>query len=213
MWLKQFKPWKVSTVVGSIEVIGGHIVNGFILCVIWKLNQWMCNVVYISNFCFMSSNWGIMPGKATENICCTKGEKIVDHSTINWWLKKFCLGYKNLNDLAMLSRPKRWLKKFCLGYKNLNNLAMLSRPKRWLKKFCLGYKNLNDLAMLSRPKRWLKKFCLGYKNLNDLAMLSRPKRWLKKFCLGYKNLNDLAMLSRPKRWLKKFAWVTKTSMI
>ena len=44
--------------------------------------------------------------KATENICCVKGEGSVDHSTVTRGLKKFCLGYKNLNDQAKSIGPK-----------------------------------------------------------------------------------------------------------
>ena len=35
-----------------------------------------------------------------------KGEGAVDHSTVTRWFEKFCLGYKNLDDQAMPSRPK-----------------------------------------------------------------------------------------------------------
>ena len=44
--------------------------------------------------------------EAIKNICCTKGEGTVDHSTVIGWFKKFCLGCKNVNNQARSSRPK-----------------------------------------------------------------------------------------------------------
>ena len=37
--------------------------------------------------------------EATKNICA-KGEVTIDNSTISKWLKKFCSGYRNLDDWA-----------------------------------------------------------------------------------------------------------------
>ena len=39
----------------------------------------------------------------TKNIHCLKGE---DHITVTRWLKKFCSGYKNLDNQARSSSPK-----------------------------------------------------------------------------------------------------------
>ena len=46
-------------------------------------------------------------GQATKNICCVKGEDIVDDSRVkkNGW-RNFALAAKNLNDEAWLSWPK-----------------------------------------------------------------------------------------------------------
>ena len=41
-----------------------------------------------------------------KNLCCVKGEGAVNHNTVTGWLKKFCSGYKNLNDQARSGRPK-----------------------------------------------------------------------------------------------------------
>ena len=38
--------------------------------------------------------------QASKNICCIKSDDAGDHSTVTRWLKKFCLGCKNLNHLA-----------------------------------------------------------------------------------------------------------------
>ena len=43
--------------------------------------------------------------EATKNICCVKGEGTVDYNTTKWF-KKFCLGWKNLNDQSEPGRPK-----------------------------------------------------------------------------------------------------------
>ena len=44
--------------------------------------------------------------EVTKNICCVKGEGVVDHSTVTRWFKKFHSGYKNLNNQANLDPPK-----------------------------------------------------------------------------------------------------------
>ena len=40
--------------------------------------------------------------EANKNICCTKGEGAVDHSTVTRLFKKFHSGGKNLNNQAKL---------------------------------------------------------------------------------------------------------------
>ena len=42
----------------------------------------------------------------TKNICCAKGEGIVDHSPLTRWFKKFCLGFKNLDNKTKSGSPK-----------------------------------------------------------------------------------------------------------
>ena len=44
--------------------------------------------------------------ETTKNICCAKDEGAVDPSRVTGWFKKFCLGFKNLNDQAKTGRPK-----------------------------------------------------------------------------------------------------------
>ena len=44
--------------------------------------------------------------ETTKNICCAKGEGAANHRTVTRWLKKFCLGYKNLDNQAKLGRSK-----------------------------------------------------------------------------------------------------------
>ena len=36
--------------------------------------------------------------EAMKDICYMKGEGAVDQSTVNWWMKKFCLGLKKFDD-------------------------------------------------------------------------------------------------------------------
>ena len=36
--------------------------------------------------------------EVSKNIYCMKGEGTLDHSTVTKWLKKFCSGWKNLNQ-------------------------------------------------------------------------------------------------------------------
>ena len=44
--------------------------------------------------------------EATKNICCPKGEGVVDDCPVTIFFKKFHSGYKNLNDKAWSGRPK-----------------------------------------------------------------------------------------------------------
>ena len=45
--------------------------------------------------------------EATENICCTKDEDTVDHSTVTRQFKKFRSVCKNLDNQGRSGRPKR----------------------------------------------------------------------------------------------------------
>ena len=60
------------------------------------------------NLYFTSSNWAIMlqEKKKIKNICCAKGEGIVNSSTVTRWFEKFWLGCKNLDNQARSDRPK-----------------------------------------------------------------------------------------------------------
>ena len=41
-----------------------------------------------------------------KNICCTRGEGAVDHSTVTRWLKKFHFSCKNFDDQVRSAKPK-----------------------------------------------------------------------------------------------------------
>ena len=100
-WLKQFKLWKVPTVVGSIVVVG--------VLTHCALLHSMCDLKFTQMNMQHSLIWELMLYKyklshntmeATKNICCAKGEEVVDHSTVTRWWNKFCSGCKNCNDQA-----------------------------------------------------------------------------------------------------------------
>ena len=44
--------------------------------------------------------------EATKNICCAKGEGAIDHDSVSSGFKKFCSGYKTLDDQKRSGRPK-----------------------------------------------------------------------------------------------------------
>ena len=44
--------------------------------------------------------------KQPKDIYCVKGEITVDHRTVTRSFKKFCLGWKNLDNQARSDRPK-----------------------------------------------------------------------------------------------------------
>ena len=50
--------------------------------------------------------------EATKNIWM-KSECAVDHMTVTRWFKKFCSGYKNLNDQGRSGRPKTMNSESC----------------------------------------------------------------------------------------------------
>ena len=83
--------------VGSIVVLGALTCCALVhsMC---DLKTTQENVQYelIWNFEF---EYGYNATEATKNLCA-KGDGKVDHSTVNRELKKFCLGCKNLSDLA-----------------------------------------------------------------------------------------------------------------
>ena len=55
---------------------------------------------------FYKCKLGYNATEATKNICCVKGKSGDDQSTENRWLKKYCLGYKELDDQVRSGRPK-----------------------------------------------------------------------------------------------------------
>ena len=48
-----------------------------------------------------------------KNICCAKVKGTVDHISVSRSFKKFCSGYKNLNDQAMSGMLKTWILRLC----------------------------------------------------------------------------------------------------
>ena len=98
MWLKQIKLWKISAVLGGIVVFGALMCIASLHVQIVKASQ--MNVQCNLNWELMLSEFELSCDvlEATQNICYAKGE--VDHSTVPIWFKKFCSGYKNLNDQA-----------------------------------------------------------------------------------------------------------------
>ena len=44
--------------------------------------------------------------EAAKNIYCVEIKATIDHSTINRWFKKFCSGYKNLDNQTRSGSPK-----------------------------------------------------------------------------------------------------------
>ena len=43
--------------------------------------------------------------EATKDIFCVKGEDTVNHRRVTRWLKKFCSGYKSLEDQLKSGKP------------------------------------------------------------------------------------------------------------
>ena len=104
MWPKQFKVWKVPTVVGSIVVVG--------VLTSYALLYLMCDLKAAQ----MNMQWELMvyefklghdSVETTKNICCAKDEGAVDHC-----YQKFCSGCKKLDDQAG-SHVGLWILSHC----------------------------------------------------------------------------------------------------
>ena len=54
----------------------------------------------------MSWNWAVTLQKQPKTFTAMKDESTVEHSTISKWFKKFCSGYKNIDNQAYLGKPK-----------------------------------------------------------------------------------------------------------
>ena len=121
MWPKQFKLWLLS---------------------------WCVNVCYASPHMWFdsctdehlrSSNSGtyalqVEQGhnamEVTKNICCTKGEDVVDHCTVSRWFKKFYSGCKNLNNQTTSGTPKTMVSK--------TETNLVNSPQRLSGELCIS---------------------------------------------------------------------------
>ena len=92
---KQFKPWKIPAVVGSIVVVG-VLTSGALLQSKCDMKAIQMNVQcsLIREVKLYRCKLGHNTAKAIKDICCTKVERTVDHSTVTRLFKKFCSGYK-----------------------------------------------------------------------------------------------------------------------
>ena len=92
--MSQFGTEAVQAVVGSIVVIGSLTCYA-LLHRKWDLKTTQMNVQcsLIRELMIYEIELGHNVTKATKNICCMKDEGAVDHSTVNRWFKKFCLGW------------------------------------------------------------------------------------------------------------------------
>ena len=71
--------------------------------------------------------------ETTRNTCCAKGEGLVDHCTVTRWLKKFCLGCKNLDNQVRSGRSKTVYFKAMLKAIEANSVSLTSySPMRFV---------------------------------------------------------------------------------
>ena len=89
--------------VGSIVVIGVLIHDPLLHSVCnLKAAQMSVQSYLILELICCEFELGHNAPEATKNICCVKGEGVVDRR----WLEKFCLGWKDIKDQPMLAWPK-----------------------------------------------------------------------------------------------------------
>ena len=67
--------------------------------------------------------------EASKNILRAKEEGAVDHSAVTRWLKKFCLGRKNIDDHARSSGPKTMDSKDILQAIEANVVSTIERVR------------------------------------------------------------------------------------
>ena len=105
--MKKFKSGKVPKVFNSIVVVGA-LTRCALLQSVYYLKATQTNMQHhqIQELMFYKFVMSYKTAKVTKNICCTKSESTVDHNTVTKWLKKFCLGHKNLNNQVRSGRPK-----------------------------------------------------------------------------------------------------------
>ena len=72
----------------------------FTPCGIGKSHCWTCNLILFQELMFYKFKQGHNAAEATKNICHTKDERAVYHSTVTRELKKFYKSWKNLDNLA-----------------------------------------------------------------------------------------------------------------
>ena len=98
-WSKQFKLWKVLTVIDSILV--GDVVTRFaLLYAVCDFKATQMNVQCNLTWKFISYKFELGHNTAEA------AESTVDHNSVTRWFKKFGLGCKNLNDQTRSGRPK-----------------------------------------------------------------------------------------------------------
>ena len=92
--LKLFKTWLVPTVAVSIVVVGA-LLHSVCTLKATQMNVQCCLTWVLTLYEFKLDH---NAAEATKNIFYVKGEGVVDDRTVIIWLKKFCLGCKNLDD-------------------------------------------------------------------------------------------------------------------
>ena len=100
MWLKQFKLWKIPTMVVCVQM---HCALLHSVCYL-KVAQVDMQCSLISELILYKFKLSNNAMEATIKTHCEKGS--VDHCTGTKWFKKFRSGCKKLNDQVKSGRPK-----------------------------------------------------------------------------------------------------------
>ena len=105
-WSKQFKPWKLSTVVTSIMIFG-VLTHCILLHSVYDLKAIQMNVQCCLIWKLMLYEFKLSHNTAgTTKNTCAKGEDALDHCTITKRFKKFPSDCKNITNQARWGRPK-----------------------------------------------------------------------------------------------------------
>ena len=104
---------------------------------------------------------GLNSAEATKNIYIGKSESTVDHSTVNWWINKFCWGCKTLDDQARSGRPKTMDSEAMFQAKEMNSATStqkvsgeFSSPEWYVTFTTLAKASLDAELKIKLPKYW-----------------------------------------------------------
>ena len=111
--------WNVTALVGRIVVVGA-LTRCQSLHSVYDLKTAQMNV---QRHLICEFKLGHDTAETVKNICCAKGERSVDYSTVIKWFKKFRSSCKCLNEHAMTDRPKSEASKAVLKTMEVNQTS------------------------------------------------------------------------------------------
>ena len=137
---------------------------------------------WIQEFMLCEFDQGHNAMEATKNICCTKSEGAVNHSTVSRWFKKFCKGCKNLDDKARSGRPYECGFQGCApshrGKSSKYQVSLAAHSLVWLVTFMTLVKVSKDAKIVPHIMKILQNFWLTWAHYcyleNRITSLKHP---------------------------------------
>ena len=123
--------------------------------------------------------------EATKNVCCIKGESAVDHNKVTRWFKKFCSGFKNLNNQATDSEVM-------LQAIKANLMSSASHSPVWFINSMTSAKVSGAAKFCHTLLKYCKTFDSSINRFYWFVYIILELKWLKNTC--YKDLPHLVRL-------------------